>query len=114
MQCAAPTNYLPPMSLSWSHYRPTRVDVRELLNLAIPIVMIQVGMMLLGVVDTIMVGHVSAVALAAVALGNLYTFGLSIFGLGVLLSLDPIVAQALGAKDEVAINEARFRSLFKD
>ncbi len=73
--------------------------------------MIQVGMMLLGVVDTIMVGHVSAVALAAVALGNLYTFGLSIFGLGVLLSLDPIVAQALGAKDEVAISRALQRGL---
>ncbi len=99
------------MSLSWSHYRPRRVDVRELLDLAIPIVMIQVGMMLLGVVDTIMVGHVSAVALAAVALGNLYTFGLSIFGLGVLLSLDPIVAQALGAKDEVAVSRGLQRGL---
>ncbi len=99
------------MSLSWSHYRPTRVDVRELLSLAIPIVLIQVGMMLLGVVDTIMVGHVSAAALAAVALGNLYTFGLSIFGLGVLLSLDPIVAQALGAKDEVAVSRALQRGL---
>jgi len=99
------------MPLSWSEYRPTRVDVRELLNLAIPIVVIQVGMMLLGVVDTIMVGHVSPAALAAVALGNLYTFGLSIFGLGVLLSLDPIVAQALGAKDEVAVSRALQRGL---
>jgi MATE family multidrug resistance protein len=49
--------------------------------------------------------------LAAVALGNLYTFGLSIFGLGVLLSLDPIVAQALGAKDEVAVSRALQRGL---
>jgi MATE family multidrug resistance protein len=99
------------MSLSWSHYRPTRVDVRDLLRLAIPIVLIQVGMMLLGVVDTIMVGHVSPTALAAVALGNLYTFGLSIFGLGVLLSLDPIVAQALGAKDHVAVSRGLQRGL---
>ena len=99
------------MSLSWSHYRPTRTDVRDLLRLAIPIVLIQVGMMLLGVVDTIMVGHVSPTALAAVALGNLYTFGLSIFGLGVLLSLDPIVAQALGAKDHVAVSRGLQRGL---
>jgi MATE family multidrug resistance protein len=46
-----------------------------------------------------------------VALGNLYTFGLSIFGLGVLLSLDPIVAQALGAKDEVAVSRGLQRGL---
>jgi MATE family multidrug resistance protein len=67
--------------------------------------------MSLGVVDTIMVGHVSATALAAVALGNLYTFGLLIFGLGVLLALDPIVAQALGAEDEVAVQRGLQRGL---
>ncbi len=73
--------------------------------------LIQVGLVSLGVVDTIMVGHVSATALAAVALGNLYSFGLMIFGLGVLLALDPIVAQALGAKDEVAIQRGLQRGL---
>lgn len=99
------------MALTWSHYRPTGLDVRELLRLAIPIVLIQVGMMLMGVIDTIMVGHVSPTALAAVALGNLYTFGLSIFGLGVLLSLDPIVAQALGAGDHVAVSRGLQRGL---
>ena len=73
------------MSLQRLEYTPTREDLRELLRLASPIVLIQVGLVSMGVVDTIMVGHVSATALAAVALGNLYTFGLSIFGLGVLL-----------------------------
>ena len=48
---------------------PTRGDLRGLLRLAGPIVFVQVGLMFLGVVDTIMVGHVSATALAAVALG---------------------------------------------
>ncbi len=92
-------------------YTPTRGDLRGLLRLAGPIVLIQVGLMSLGVVDTIMVGHVSATALAAVALGNLYSFGLMIFGLGVLLALDPIVAQALGAKDEVAVQRGLQRGL---
>ena len=68
-----------------------------MLRLAGPVVVIQVGMMLMGVVDTIMVGHVSAVALAAVALGNLYFFGLGVFGMGTLMVLDPVVAQAVGA-----------------
>ncbi|MGQ0816001.1 MAG: MATE family efflux transporter [Gemmatimonadota bacterium] len=82
---------------------PDRAEMRELLNLAIPIVSVQVGLMFMGVVDTIMVGHISAVALAAVALGNLFYFALGIFGIGVLLSLDPIIAQAVGARDDIGI-----------
>ncbi|MDZ4258974.1 MAG: MATE family efflux transporter [Gemmatimonadales bacterium] len=70
-----------------------------LLRLSLPIVGVNVGMMLMGAVDTIMVGRVSPEAIAAVALGNVFFFALSIFGVGVLLGLDPILAQALGAHD---------------
>ena len=82
---------------------PTRDELRALLTLAVPVVTVQVGMMLMGVVDTLMVGHVSPAALAAVALGNLYFFAVAIFGMGVLMGLDPIIAQAVGAQDEPAI-----------
>ncbi len=58
--------------------------------------------MLMGVVDTMMVGRVSAEALAAVALGNLYSWWLTAFGMGLLMVLDPVVSQALGANDEEA------------
>ncbi len=80
-----------------------REDLRELLRLALPVVIVQVGMMTMGVVDTIMVGHVSALALGAVALGNLYFFGLAVFGMGTLMALDPLVAQAVGARDETSV-----------
>jgi MATE family multidrug resistance protein len=90
---------------------PSRNEFAALLKLAGPIVFIQVGLMAMGVVDTIMVGHVSAAALAAVALGNLYSFGLCIFGLGVLLALDPIIAQALGANDATAVSRGLQRGL---
>ncbi len=92
-------------------YFPTREDLRGLLRLASPIVFIQVGLVSMGVVDTVMVGHVSATALAAVALGNIYTFGLLIFGIGLLLALDPIIAQALGARDDVAVQRGLQRGL---
>ena len=82
---------------------PRREDLRATVRLALPVVLIQVGMMTMGVVDTIMVGHISRQALAAVALGNLYFFGLAIFAIGTLMVLDPVVAQAVGAKDEPAI-----------
>jgi len=77
-----------------------------MLRLAIPVVIVQVGMMAMGVVDTVMVGHISAQALAAVALGNLYFFTLAVFALGTLMVLDPVVAQAVGAGDLPAVGRA--------
>jgi MATE family multidrug resistance protein len=77
-----------------------------MLRLAIPVVVVQVGMMAMGVVDTVMVGHISAQALAAVALGNLYFFTLAVFALGTLMVLDPVVAQAVGAGDGPAVARA--------
>ena len=77
-----------------------------MLRLAVPVVVIQVGMMAMGVVDTILVGHISARALAAVALGNLYFFGLAVFAMGTLMVLDPVVAQAFGAGDRAAVGRA--------
>lgn len=82
---------------------PTRQEFQQLLRLATPIVLIQVGMMSMGVVDTVIVGHLSAQALAAVALGNLYFFGGGILTIGILMVLDPIISQAVGAEDRGAI-----------
>ena len=98
------------MSLALKH-SPTRADFVALSRLAGPLVLIHVGTMLMGVVDTIMVGRVSAAALAAVALGNMYFFAISIFGMGVLFALDPIIAQALGARDELAVRRGLQRGL---
>ncbi len=77
--------------------------MRTLLTLALPIIGVNVGMMLMGTVDTVMVGRVSPEALAAVALGNVVFFALSIFGVGVLLATDPIISQAVGANDRAGI-----------
>lgn len=99
------------MSLVTLKHKPTRADFSALFRLAGPLVLIQVGTMLMGVVDTVMVGQVSPAALAAAALGNMYFFGLSIFGMGVLFALDPIVAQALGAGDALAVRRGLQRGL---
>ena len=99
------------MSFVTPEHIPTRADLTALLRLAGPLVVIQVGTMFMGVVDTIMVGQLSPTALAAAALGNLYFFSLAIFGMGVLFALDPIVAQALGARDELAVRRGLQRGL---
>ena len=84
------------------NFIPTPHDMRSLVKLAIPIVTVQVGLMTMGVVDTIVMGHVSARELAAAALGHLYVMGLAVFGMGTLWGLDPIVSQAMGARDHEA------------
>jgi len=81
---------------------PSRRDVQALARLAVPIVAMQVGLMLMNVIDTVFVGHVSARELAAAALGGLYTIGLFNFALGVVWAVDPLVSQALGARDPAA------------
>lgn len=91
--------------------RPTHDDLTAMASLAVPVVVVQVGLMLMGVVDTIVVGHLSGEALAAVALGNLYVITAVVFGLGVLIGLDPLVAQAVGAGDLAAVRLAVQRGL---
>lgn len=81
------------------------------MSLAIPVVAVQLGFMTMGAVDTLMVGRVSATMLAAVALGNLYFFNVSIFGMGTLMALDPLVSQALGAGDSAAVPRTVQRGL---
>ncbi|MGH7519289.1 MAG: MATE family efflux transporter [Gemmatimonadales bacterium] len=90
---------------------PERAELAALLRLALPVVVVQVGLMLMGVVDSIMVGRLSAEALGAVALGNVYFFAVGVFGMGMLMALDPLVAQAVGAGDEPAIARAVQRGL---
>ncbi len=80
-----------------------RTATGALLTLALPIIGVNIGMMLMGTVDTIMVGRVSPEALAAVALGNVVFFALSIFGVGVLLAVDPIISQAVGARNHLGV-----------
>ncbi len=90
---------------------PHRDDLAAMLRLAAPVVVVQLGMMLMGVVDTVVVGHLSSADLAAVALGHLFVMAASGFGLGTLLALDPLVAQAVGAGDEEAQRRAVQRGL---
>ena len=70
--------------------------------LAVPVILSELGWMLQGVVDTIMVGRLGPVAIGAVALGNAVYYTPSLFGIGLLLGLDTLVSQAYGRKDHDA------------
>jgi MATE family multidrug resistance protein len=72
-------------------------ELRPTLRLAAPITAGQVGQMLMGVADTIMVGHVGTLALAACAFGNSMLMVIAIAGFGVLTAVSIRVSHAHGA-----------------
>jgi MATE family multidrug resistance protein len=72
-------------------------EARSLLRLAIPIIVTQLGQMLLGTIDTVIGGRLSVRALDAVALGNVWMIGTIMPLVGVVMGLDPLVSQAYGA-----------------
>jgi MATE family multidrug resistance protein len=74
-------------------------ELAALVRLAVPVVLSELGWMAQGVVDTIMVGRLGPAAIGAVALGNALFYTPSLFGIGLLLGLDPLVAQAYGRRD---------------
>ncbi len=69
----------------------------------------QMGMLSMGLVDTFMVGRLGPEALAAVALGDLWTFASVVIAQGLLMGLDPIVSQAHGRRDGEAAGRAAQR-----
>ncbi|MEC7520847.1 MAG: MATE family efflux transporter [Myxococcota bacterium] len=75
-------------------------ELRALLRLTGPLLITQLGNMLLGVVDTAVVGRLGEVPLGAVGLGNAVFFTLSVLGFGWMLALDPLIAQAVGAGEK--------------
>ncbi len=68
-----------------------------MLNLALPVVAAELGWNAMGMVDTLMVGRVSAESIGAVSLGTALFLAVGIFGIGMLLGLDTLVSQAFGA-----------------
>lgn len=76
-----------------------RQELAAMTVLAIPVVLSELGWTALGIVDTIMVGKLGPAAIGAVALANALYFVPALFGMGLLLGLDTLVAQAYGRQD---------------
>lgn len=88
-----------------------RSELSVLGKLAAPMVASQVAMLTMGIVDTAMVGRLGAHALAAVALGDLWTFGTLMIAQGVIMGIDPVVTHAHGRGDGATSGLALQRAL---
>lgn len=74
-------------------------ELRATLALAFPIVVGQVGQMLMGITDSVMIGQVGKVPLAAAAFANGVVNLVFIVGLGLLLPVAVLAARAHGARE---------------
>jgi multidrug resistance protein, MATE family len=66
-------------------------------QLAYPVIIGQLGIIMMGVVDSLMVGKLGAAPLAAASLGNGMAFIIMIIGIGVSYAVTPLVAISVGA-----------------
>jgi MATE family multidrug resistance protein len=73
------------------------VEARQLLALAIPVILAQIAQTSMGFVDTVMAGGYSATDMAAVAIGTSIWLPAILFGHGLLMALTPTVAQLNGS-----------------
>jgi multidrug resistance protein, MATE family len=78
-----------------------KAEFRPMLALAWPVVVAELGWMLMGIVDIIMVGRLSPEAIGAVGVGSALFVAVAVFGMGLLLGLDTFVSQAYGARSLV-------------
>ena len=73
------------------------IELKRTMSLALPIMVAQVGQMLMGLTDTLIVGRLGVTPLAAVAFSNTIVTTLFVFGIGMLTSIGVVGAQAHGA-----------------
>ena len=84
---------------------------KELIYIGIPIVIGQIGIVLVGLADNIMVGRYDTLHLAAASFVN-SAFNIPIlFGLGFSYGLTPLVGQCFGRKDKFRIGQLLKHSL---
>ncbi len=71
------------------------------ISLAYPVMLSQLGHIMVGVADSVMVGQLGAVALASVSLGSGIFHVIMLFGIGVSYAITPLVAAADGENNQL-------------
>lgn len=74
-----------------------KTHISDTLKISIPVMIGQLGMVLMGIQDNLMIGWVSHVHLSAAALANSLYIIFNILGIGVASAITPLVSEAIGA-----------------
>ena len=80
------------MSVQFKYY------AKELLNIALPIIMGNLGFILIGAGDVLVAGHHSTDTLAAISIATAITNCIQTFGVGLISSVSPLLSNFRGEK----------------
>jgi MATE family multidrug resistance protein len=83
----------------------TVANARAILRLGVPLVVGGLSVAGMSLANTLMAGHYSSAALAAVAVGSSYYVMFANLGTGTMLSLSPLVAHAYGAGETARVGD---------
>lgn len=78
--------------------------IRYTLELAFPVIIGQLGHIMMGVVDSLMVGRIGAVPLGASSIAGGIFFLIFVVGLGISFAISPLIAIAVGAQKHEECN----------
>jgi len=73
------------------------LHIKNTLRLSYPVIIGQLGFIMMGVVDSLMVGNIGATPLAAASLANSLFLVILVIGIGISYAITPLVAIAVGA-----------------
>ena len=83
------------MKLNFYHfYRIHAIHFRETIRLSLPVTVAQLGLVMMGVIDNMMIGDVGYEYLSAASLANSVYFIISVLGIGITFAISALVAEA--------------------
>ncbi len=88
-----------------------RDELKNTIRFAFPIVLAQVSFMLMGLVDTVMLGRIDTNSLASAGLARSIFWVIAVFAMGILSALDTITSQAYGAGNSKTLESILYQSL---
>jgi len=77
-----------------SGFTTYKTDLQETLRLSGPVIVAQLGLVLMGVIDNMMIGDIGYEFLSAASLGNSIFFIVAVLGMGITFAISPLVAEA--------------------
>jgi len=89
-----------------------RLEARETLRLAAPLVLMQLSQIAMMTIDILMIGQLGKEALAGAALGGTLIFLWFVAGMGLVMAVAPLAAQAFGAGDVTQVRRVTRQGLW--
>ncbi|MCG9696631.1 MATE family efflux transporter [Shewanella sp. Isolate11] len=87
-------------------------QAKKLIHLALPVLIAQITQTMMGFIDTVMAGRVSALDMAAVAIGGSLWLPALLFVQGLLMAFTPVFAHHHGADDQKSIQPIAFQAAY--